>query len=345
MSIVVILLLLWVLSTEVIAFLTQRAACISRSAKENRQAMPGHLVRLLIFLVFGAFNMVSAFLPVFILDRSRQEIPLAWRGLAASLPVTINIFVMGIMALFCANLVRKLGVRKIFVISMGFSMCGNLILFLVPGYAPVIAGLVLDGIGVGLISNAMYVALTYLPNEEERQSGFNSYNAASLAGINFGMLSGGALAVNVGQRNVFLVVALMWAVLIVFGSWLAQRLEKNLQIRTDDAAEVSRISAVDFVRAKPIWTFIAFVQNPCIVFNSFVFFFVPIYCSRAGYNETIISLFLMLYSQLAVMLGESLPGYVDRTLGDRAVYLAMGLNVIAVAAFVLTGNTPAWSWP
>ena len=339
MSIVVILLLLWVLSTEVIAFMIQRAACISRSAKENRQAMPGHLVRLLIFLVFGAFNMVSAFLPVFILDRSRG-VPLAWRGLAASLPVTINIFVMGIMALFCANLVRKLGVRKIFMISMGFSMCGNLILFLVPGYAPVIAGLVLDGIGVGLISNAMYVALTYLPDEEERQSGFTSYNAASLAGINFGMLSGGALAVNLGQRNVFLVVALMWAALIVFGSLLARRLEKNLQIKSDDVTEDSRVSAAGFVRARPIWTFIAFVQNPCIVFNSFVFFFVPIYCSRAGYNETIISLFLMLYSQLAVMLGESLPAYVDRTLGDRGVYLAMGLNVIAVAAFVLTGNTP-----
>ena len=42
MSIVVILLLLWVLSTEVIAFMIQRAVCISRSAKENRQAMPGH---------------------------------------------------------------------------------------------------------------------------------------------------------------------------------------------------------------------------------------------------------------------------------------------------------------
>lgn len=339
MSIVFILLLLWVLSTEVIAFLSQRAVYLNRKAEGNARAMPGHLIRLLIFLVFGAFNMVSSFLPLYILSRS-GSVRHAWRGLAASLPVTINIFVMGVMALFCAGLVRKLGVRKVFMLSMAFSLCGNLILFAVPGYIAVVVGLVLDGTGVGLITNAMYVTLTYLPDEADKQNGFTNYNAGSLAGINLGMLLGGVLAVNLGQKNVFLIVALLWAGLFAFASYLTLGLEKNLQMKVYEVTEDDRISARHFVRAKPIWTFITLIQNPCIVFNSFIFFFVPIFCSRAGYNETIISLFLMLYSQLAVMLGEDLPGYLDHTMGDRAVYLAMGLNVVGVAIFALTGNTP-----
>ena len=337
LSVVLILLLFWIISTETVAFLSLRSAY--REQGKTAKAVPGHLIRLLVFAVFAAYNMVSSFLPVYVL-RNAEFIPEGWRELAASLPITVNIFVMGIMSLFCAKAVRRLGVKKVFLLSMAFSLCGNLLLFLAPGYAGIFAGLFLDGVGVGLVTNAIYVALTYLPEEHDRQSGFSTYNAASLSGINFGMILGGILAVNVGQRNVFLAVVLLWALLMVLGTMLARRLQSALSFHEETAhPEQSSISAGRFLRSKPIWSFIVLIQNPWIVFSSFVFFFVPIFCENMGYQETIASIFLMLYSQTASMLGGVLPDRMEKTLGGRAVYPALLLNVIAIAVFILTWNT------
>ncbi len=339
LSTVLFLLLFWIISTEVLAFVSQRAQYRSRAEADTAKAVPGHLIHLLVFAVFAAYNLISSFLPVYIL-RHAEIIPEAWRELAASLPIMVNTFVMGIMSLFCARAVRRLGVRKTFVISMAFSLCGNLLLFFVPGFAGIFAGLFLDGVGVGLITNAIYVALTYLPDEHSRQNGFSVYNAASMSGINFGMILGGILAVNIGQKNVFLVVVLFWALLIVLGSMLAKRLQSILSIRESGGeAEKSAMSTGRFLRSKPIWSFIVLIQNPWILFSGFVFYFVPLFCEQMGYQETIASILLMLYSQTASMLGNSLPDRMEKLMGGRAVYPALLLNIIAIAVFALTRNT------
>ena len=249
LSTVLILLLFWIVSTEAVAFLSQRASYRELEQKKTAKAVPVHLIRLLVFAVFAAYNMVSSFLPVYVLKHA-EYISDIWRDLAASLPITVNTFVMGVMSLFCAKAVRRLGVTKTFIISMAFSLCGNLVIFFTQGYVGVFVGLFLDGIGVGLVTNAIYVALTYLPEEHARQSGFSNYNAASMSGINFGMILGSILAVNVGQQNVFLMVAVLWAILVVMGAWLAKRLQSSLTIHSgEEEAENGGISTGRFIKS------------------------------------------------------------------------------------------------
>jgi predicted MFS family arabinose efflux permease len=298
--------------------------------------MPPHLVRILIFMIFSAYNLVSSFLPVYIL-RNSNILPEAWRSMGAALPMTVNIFVMGIMSLFCANAVRKLGIKRVFMISMMSSLAGNLIIVFFKGYAPIMAGLVLDGIGVGLITNAVYVMLTYLPDEAERQEGFAIYNTASLSGINFGMILGGLLASNIGQRNVFFIAAIFWGTLLLLGSYLTGTLASILKA-PEEEEDGEKQSAWKFIRNKAVWSFILLIQNPYIVFNSFIFYFVPLFSDGLGYGEVMASVFIMLYSEVAVMLGKSLPELAEEKLGAKAIYIAIGLNVLAVAIFAVTWN-------
>jgi predicted MFS family arabinose efflux permease len=65
-----------------------------------------------------------------------------------------------------------------------------------------------------------------------------------------------------------------------------------------------------------------------------VFYFVPVFVESIGYNETVISVLLILYSEVAVLLGSGMSRSTEKTFGDYAIYLAIGLNVIAFACFV-----------
>ena len=338
LSIVVILLLISIIMTESIALVNAHREYLERKEKVGDKAIPVHMIRIMVFAVFTAFNLASSFLPVYILRRC-DLFPEGSRELIASLPMTVNVFVMGIMSLFCAKMVRRFGVKKIFAAATLFSLVGNLIILLVPGYPAVAAGLLLDGIGVGLISNAIYVILAYINDENERQGCFSTYNSASLSGINFGMILGGLLATALGQRYVFLAVAIIWGLMLLLGIKLAKQFENIAISKEEKSEEKGNLTTLGFIARKVIWSFIVLIQNPYIVFNSFVFYFVPIFAEGMGYNETVVSVLLMLYSEIAVIFGDTLSDTVGKRIGDRAIYLALAINVLALTVFVINGET------
>ncbi|MBR4610020.1 MAG: MFS transporter, partial [Erysipelotrichaceae bacterium] len=322
-SIIIIMLLLWVMTTEGISFFNIYTRYQENKANGAKAAVPVHLIRLLVFLVFTAFNMASSFLPIYVMKESEMFAG-SGVGILASLPLTINIFIMGLMSLVASNLVRRFGIRKIFLAACLSSMCGNLIL-LVPNYFTIVLGLIMDGIGVGLISNSIYIMLTYLNNEQERNECLNNYNAASLSGINLGMIVGGLLATAIGQRYVFVFVALTWLALAALAVFLARKLESVITTEEEETfTGEDRHKARSFIRNRVILSFFALIQNPYIVFNSFVFYFIPIIAEGLGYNETVISVLLMLYSEVAVIIGSRMSDATDKAFGDYSMYLALG---------------------
>lgn len=341
LSIVTIIMLIWVVASEVMAWFTNLGLYKSNMAEGDKEALPAHLVRLLVFAVFACYNMVSTFLPVWILRHS-DFFAEASREFMASLPLTVNIFAIGVMSLFTAEGVRRLGIGRIMTVSTACSLCGNLLMFLLPSYYTLFLGLLIDGIGVGLITNATYVLLTYIRDETNRQWGFTIYNAAYLSGINFGMLLGSLLAVAFGQRAVFLVVALVWLCLMLLGNLLLKQLEGLLaterQAETQAEAQALGISTRGFLFNKPVMSFIILLQNPYIVFNSFIFYYVPLFCGNGGYDETIVSILIMVYSEVAVLTGDLLTHRVTKLLGNRGMYAAYATNIAALMLFACTRN-------
>ncbi len=342
MSIVVLLMLVWLVSVEVMAFANNYEFYRKNRSDGERDIMPGHLIRLLIFVVFAAYNMTATFLPVYLMRRTdifREEI----RELAGALPITVNIFIIGIMSLFCANLVRKYGIRKTMAFSALCSLAGNLLIYLLPNFYTICIGLILDGIGVGLITNAVYVMLTYIRGEVSRTWGLSVYNGAYLSGINFGMLMGSVLAVSLGQRFVFFIVALTWFLILVLTRYMMPKMEEMLGVSEEREEEkqkvnTSGISAGRFVFSRPVFSFVVLIQNTYIIFGSFVFYFVPLYCGEQGYSETICSLLIMLYSEVAVLCTNGMMKRATKKFGSCAMYVALGMNIAALAVFVALQN-------
>ena len=337
LSIIVIIMLIWLIISEVMAWFANQGIYQSAVGEGDANALPGHLIRLLVFAVFACYNMTSTFLPVWIL-RNSGLFPEASRDLMASLPITVNIFVIGVMSLCTAGAVRRLGLGRIMTISTACSLLGNLLMFLFPSYYAIFVGTLVDGIGVGLITNATYVLLTYIKGEANQQWGFTLFNAAYLSGINFGMLLGSLLAVALGQRPVFLIVALVWLFLMLVGNLMLRQLAKLLATEAREKSGKAEISFRRFLFNKPVMSFFVLIQNPYIVFNSFVFYFVPLFCGNMGYDETIVSILIMLYSEVAVLTGDMLTNRVTKLLGNRGMYAAYATNIAAVMVFALTRN-------
>ena len=338
LSAAVILMLVWMVSVEGMSFANHYDTYRKKRSDGETNVVPGHLIRLLVFLVFAAYNMSATFLPVYLLRRT-DLFPQDLRELAGALPITVNIFLIGIMSLFCAGLVRKHGLGRILAASALCSLSGNLLIFLWPDFFPICAGLILDGIGVGLITNAVYVMLTYIQDEDDRTWGLTIYNGACLSGINFGMILGSLLAVSLGQRQVFAIVALVWLIMMALTGTLVRRMAGMLDSGEDDRTEtVSGSSLGTFLRNRQVSSFIILIQNPYIVFGSFVFYFVPLFCDRQGYSETICSLLIMLYSQTAVLGTDRLTRWAADKAGSYGMYGALGLNLVALMSFAACPN-------
>ena len=111
-SIIVIIMLIWLSISEIMAWISNKEQYKARIEAGDTASMPGHFIRLLIFAVFACYNMATAFLPIWVLKNSGL-FPTASRSFMASLPLTVNIFVIGIMSLFTASAVRKLSIKKI----------------------------------------------------------------------------------------------------------------------------------------------------------------------------------------------------------------------------------------
>jgi predicted MFS family arabinose efflux permease len=197
----------------------------------------------------------------------------------------------------------------------------------------------MDGIGAGLVMNATYVLLTYIRDEDEKQRGFNVYNIASLTGSNFGMMLGSVLAVLLSQRITFLIVALIWLSIMVTTSIILWQLKNLLESNQDEEEEQSgSISFRRFLVNKPVMSFIVMIQNPYILFNGFIFFFIPMFCEEHGYNEIIVSMLMMLYSEVAVLSDSNLSERMENLKGHMGMYIAYFLNIAAVLLFAFTNN-------
>lgn len=128
---------------------------------------------------------------------------------------TIYIFFMGAAVPLASFLQRKLSVRSLLLISLGFYLVGSLCDFLSFTFAMLIAGRVLEAAATGILMPLLQtIAMTRFP---ENRHG----TAMGIAGIalgfapNIGPVLGGAIASGIGWRFLFLLLAVASAVLVV----------------------------------------------------------------------------------------------------------------------------------
>lgn len=338
--VIILMIFVWMIAVEVITF-ANNFSIYKRHVEMGKEAvLPGHLFRVLLIFVFAAYNMTATFLPVYLMKRT-DGFPEEFRELIGALPITLNMLIIGVMSLFCAKLMKRYGIKRIMVVSVLCSFAGNLCIFLFSGFLLITLGLIFDGIGVGLITNSVYVMLTYVKDEADRTWGLSIYNGVCFSGINFGMLLGSILAVTIGQKNVFLIVAIIWFLMVLLVRYMVDKLAGMVGTMEGEVNEKKKqgMSVGEFVfHNKPVFSFMLLIQNPYIIFGSFVFYYVPIYCNDQGYSEAVCSILVMLYLQVAVIGSHKLTEWFSALYGRYAMYIALGMNVVALLIFVLLHN-------
>lgn len=302
--------------------------------QKQGQAVPLHMVRVLVWVTFVAFNMATSFLPVYIMKFVGADIGIP-KELAASIPMSINIAFIAITSLFCARLLAVFRFWKVAAFSGGIALCGDLLLALAQNYGMIVAGLALNGIGVGIITNAihMYLASATFGDDEESGYGFSIFSAASLSGISCGMMFGAALAQMLGQGNVFLISAGIWLVVIVALFFLGGRV--TLVRGEEEPQESGSMTLWQFLFNKNVLSFMILVQIPYIVMSAFIYYYVPIYAYEQGFSETEACMLIMLSSLCSVYLSVVLTEYLSRIIKDNTIYLSSLITYVALIMFAL----------
>lgn len=321
----VVILIVLFLFGEILSFFDLKAK-YKEEKKKNRIGMPMHLLRCSILITYIAFNIASSFLPVYAAGFVTDALGIP-RELAASLPITLNLAFLGLTSLFCAGLLQRFSFRSVTAISGLVSMSGDLLLFFGESYSLLVIGLILNGIGMGFISNSINMFIAGTEDNEVRQEGFSIFNAGSLSGINCGMMLGASLAGALGQRAVFACSASAWLLVAVLFFFMGRYVSKGQK-------KQKKLNRKAFWTSRGVVPYMLLIQVPYVIINSFVFYYVPIYGDAKGFSESIVCLLLMLHSLCSVYLSVSVTKYVVDRFGSKSIYLS---SLLAFAALLMFG--------
>ncbi len=347
LGIAVTLIFVWLAMGEALSYILSKSQAQMENERKAalgekvEKTFPHYYIRVMVFALFAAYNMTTTFLPMVIAKGAFESLGDKGGTLAAALPISVNLFIIGLMALFCEDLIRRAGCRKVVVVGSALSALSNLIIFAFPfSYALLFLSLVIDGIGVGLTTNSLYLMVSQIPDAKNRTSGYTAYNGAQVSGINFGMLCGAALASSMGRRMIFPLVSIMWIVtaLIFIGFWKSLDLPSGI-IREDGGekkGDAKRI--ISFLRHRRVWSFILLIQAPFALMGSFVYYYLPLYSDSNGLSEVLVAALMMLYSIFAIYLGNGLTKWVINKTGPLSPYASIALSAGALLAFALTGT-------
>lgn len=346
-GIVITLIFVWLLMGEALSFILSKSqARMEAEEKISRgeivkPSFPYYYIRLMVFALFATYNMTTTFIPMVVVKGAVESMGENVSGFISALPLSINLFALGLMALFCEGFIRRAGCKKIIIIGAVLSALGNLLIFIFPAsYLLIFIALTIDGIGVGLTTNSLYLMVSQIPDSKNRTSGFTAYNAAQVSGINFGMLFGAALASSVGRLATFPIVSVMWIVsaLIFVLLW---RTLKDFSLSPSQNTEEDKSSTkkiISFLFKPRVWSFIIFVQIPFALMASFVYYYLPIFSDESGMSEILVAVLMMLYSMFAIYLGNTLTKFVMKRLPVFSPYAGIFLCVIAVLIYAFNAS-------
>lgn len=339
-TLVTIILVMLFLFGEILGFFDLRSKYKTAVTKDSN-AVPLHMVRLIIFVTFLAFNMATSFLPVYAANLVSESIGIP-KELAASLPVTLNLAFMGIMSLFCAPLMARFKFKTIAVVSACICLGGDLTIFLTSSYYTLILGLILNGIGVGLITNCINMFIASSKDMELKRDGFSIFNSGSISGINIGSMLGASLAGILDQQKVFAVSSCAWILVgilfILFGKYISQASRQVDAVTNKD--KTAKMGFGRFIASPQVWGYMLFIQIPYIMLNSFIYYYVPLYGADQGFSENTTCLLLMVNSLCSVFFGVALTNFFTKRFREKTIYIS---TVMSLAALLLFAASPTVS--
>lgn len=328
------LIMIFFILNEIFEFMNLRE--LEAGIKPAAGEMSLSMNRLLIFLVLFTYNLPSVFLPVYVANiylRTADSV----NGLAMSAPISINMALLGIAGLFGYRIAKKFTFVRAMTFGAVLAMMGDLMLVAAQGYLYILAGLILNGIGVGVQMNLVHAVNTKLAEDKKDNTIIASYQAGSLSGVIIGMMAGAILADMFGQRSVFVGTATLWfliALSVLFGV-------KNVSLESkpvNETKEIKKISPLQFLLSFRVFSFLILITFFSAMISSFVYYYVPVYSDHLGYGSNATCLLIIIFALCGIYLSGFATKFMTEKFGKYSMYVSCVISISSLLTFAFYQN-------
>jgi len=309
-GVLVALMMAMLVFNEMTAFHDFRS--LRRKRRESSdQTLALGFIRPLIFLVFMADNMDAAYIPQ--LSAGLGSVTGGFIGpeLASALPMSIQLFVIGISALLAGRLLDKWHPRTVFIGGFILQITGALLsiaAILTGQYWFLVMAKAVGGLGTG----AAVVTCNALPGREqnatEQQRLIAGLNVGVITGVVLGSSVGGYIADYIGYPAAYIgsIVCVLAAAALAWRSFHGVAKVTLVEQMTDDPA--GRGSSRRFLKNPRVLGFLLCVMFPFMLMMYFKDYLFPLFASGLGKSESVIGSVMLLGGVLAIFLGDMVPG-------------------------------------
>jgi predicted MFS family arabinose efflux permease len=283
------------------------------------------------FLVFLTFNLTTAFLPNYALKMGGAFMGFS-PTISAVLPITASDVTLTATPLISPFLISVLGHRLSFFLSFVLCAVGYAICAAAATITPLIAGMGVLGLGAGNLFTLIQISIASESGARERERDFSSFTSSGFSGMNCGIMIGGIIAADFGQKIVFLFGTFMWAaVMAVFLILTKKSMGQHSETRMKTAAGPNQTGPAPeraaFSLPLGIPAFLLLYFLPFMMYSGFMYYLVPVFGDRAGFSDTELSLVFMFFGVGVMFIGPKIAAFLREGNAEISRFLRVALVI------------------
>lgn len=299
---------------------------------------PVTMLRLLVFLIFFVTNMPKGFLPVYIMKQAETEVIF---GVSPAMLVSVALsaeVLFGAIFSFGGNVIlRRIGRRKTALLGSILFVGGLSLRAVIPTIATFIVGNAVMGAGGGLLLLLVQIIIAE-GSQEEKEEGFSGYTAASLSGVNCGVVFGAFLISWMSHRMVLVIIGIMSAATLVLSYRYLYDRERGGDKTETEFVQKPQISTLQFITSKRVLLYFVCIVIPVVAGGYFLAYLYPILGGALGISETNIGYSYLINGLCIICLGGALTKIVTNRLRKKGALISSA--VLYAGAFILFALYP-----
>lgn len=307
----------------------------------SKRVIPVSMLRILVFLIFFVTNMPKGFLPMYIMKQAETE-PLFGLSPAFLISIALSAEVLfGAIFSVGGNVVlRFFGRRKTAILGSILFTGGLCMRAIVPTILFFIVGNAIMGAGWGLLLLIVQILIAE-KEEDEKTEGFTGYTAASLSGVNCGVVFGAFLVNWMSHQMVLFVVGILSAVSLLFSYRYLFDGENDGKEnnKTDTQEEVSEMTTLQFICSPQVLLYFAAGLVPVVAAGYFLAYLYPILGAEMGISEANVGYSYLLNGICIIFLGNMLTKMVTQKMSKKGALVSSVF--LYAAAFLIYAINPS----
>jgi MFS family permease len=272
------------------------------------------IIRPAAFIFLFAAFISSSFLPLFAAKLYKPILGLS-KDVVIGLPISAEMFFVGIAIIFAGILVDKKGWHVAFFTGIVFSTLGAFLSAIAGSVIQLIVYRGIMGFGYGLIWLSFQSYIVEHTDETQRARGLSYLVAGIFSGSICGAAVGGMLAERIGFGPVFLVGAAIILIAMLFViTFMRNYFGKPQRKMQEHEKGFGLPLLLKFVFNKNMFLLLVCCSIPsALCFVGIMYYFTPLYLNGRGILPANIARAIMIYGLCMIYIGPLLSHFVDRT--------------------------------